>query len=327
MKATGLGRGALLLALLGSLLGCAETQLAVHNAKTLGQPEAGIPQTGTYKVGKPYQIANVWYYPREDYSYDETGIASWYGPGFHGKYTANGELYDQNAMTAAHRTLPMPSLVQVTNLENGRSVKVRVNDRGPFAHGRIIDMSKRAAELLGFTNQGTAKVRVQILEPESRQLAMLASGGTAGGAPPPPAVPVEDVAVQELPPVGGAAAQPAPVRTAAAEPAQTGATLSDAEPQRLRTATLAAPEPVVTQVPVRRTDIYVQAGAFTQVANAVRLRARLSSLGNVQISKALVGQDAFYRVRLGPVAGVEQADRMLELLLDNGFNDARVVVD
>src|SRR3546814_160772 len=102
-------------------------------------------------------------------------------------------------MTAAHRTLPMPSLVQVTNLENGRSVRVKVNDRGPYAHGRIIDMSKRAAELLGFTGQGTAKVRVQILEPESRELAMLASGGAAGG-PAPPAVPVESVAVQELPP-------------------------------------------------------------------------------------------------------------------------------
>ena len=328
MKATGLRRGALLLALLGTLLGCAETQLAVHNVKRLDEPApTAVPQTGTYKVGKPYQIANVWYYPREDFGYDETGIASWYGPGFHGKYTANGELYDQNAMTAAHRTLPMPSLVQVTNLENGRSVRVRVNDRGPFAHGRIIDMSKRAAELLGFTNQGTAKVRVQVLETDSRQLAMLASGGTAGGAPPPPAVPVEDVAVQELPPVGAGAGQPAPVRTASVQPARTGAPLSDAEPQRLRTATLAEQEAVVTQVPVRRTEIYVQAGAFTQIGNAVRLRARLSSLGNVQIAKALVGEDAFYRVRLGPVASVEQADRMLELLLDNGYNDARVVVD
>src|SRR5690606_32299291 len=110
MKASGLRRGALLLGLLGTLLGCAETQLAVHNVKRLDEPAGtAVPQTGTYKVGKPYQIANVWYYPREDFGYDETGIASWYGPGFHGKYTANGELYDQNAMTAAHRTLPMPS--------------------------------------------------------------------------------------------------------------------------------------------------------------------------------------------------------------------------
>ena len=323
MKATGLKRGALTLALLGGLAGCAETELAVHNAKLLQEPDApaGAPQVGGYKVGKPYQIANVWYYPREDYGYDEAGIASWYGPGFHGRLTANGEIYDQEAMTAAHRTLPMPSLVQVTNLENGRSVRVRVNDRGPYAHGRIIDMSKRAAELLGFTNQGTAKVRVQILEGESRQLVMLASGGTAGAAAaPPPAVPVESVAVQELPASGGA-----PVRSAAAAPPPVSQT--DSEPLRLRTATLATPEPVVTQMPVHRSQIYVQAGAFSQVANAVRLRARLAALGNVQISKALVGSDSFYRVRLGPVASVAQADQLLDLLLGNGFNDARVVVD
>jgi rare lipoprotein A len=328
MKATGLKRGALTLALLGVLAGCAETELAVHNAKRLQEPDAPAeaPQVGGYKVGKPYQIANVWYYPREDYGYNEAGIASWYGPGFHGRLTANGEIYDQEAMTAAHRTLPMPSLVQVTNLDNGRSVRVRVNDRGPYAHGRIIDMSKRAAELLGFTNQGTAKVRVQILEVESRQLAMLASGGTAGAAAAPPAVPVESVAVQELPASGGAA----PARTtaqAAALPSPPPVSQSDSEPLRLRTATLATPEPVVTQMPVHRSQIYVQAGAFSQVANAVRLRARLAALGNVQISKALVGSDSFYRVRLGPVASVAQADQLLDLLLGNGFNDARVVVD
>jgi rare lipoprotein A len=327
MKGLSLSAGVLLA--LGLLTACAETQLAVHNMKALEEdagPAAGAPtQMGDYKVGKPYAIANVWYYPREEYDYDETGIASWYGPGFHGKFTANGELYDQNAMTAAHRTLPMPSLVQVTNLENGRAIRVRINDRGPFAHGRIIDLSKRAADLLGFINQGTAKVRVQVLEVESRELAMLASGGRAGnGGTPPPAVPVEDVAVQELPPAGGG------TRTAALSPGvSSSSTRSDAAPQRpvFEPASLVSPDPVVTQQPVRRTQIYVQAGAFTQVANAIRLRARLASLGNVQISKALVGPDNFYRVRVGPVAGVAQADQMLERLLNNGFNDARVVVD
>src|SRR5690606_31272812 len=133
---------------------------------------------------------------------------------------------------------------------------------------------------------------------------------------------VENVAVQELPAGGGA-----PTRTAALPP-QPAPTQTDATPQRLRAATLVeTPEPVGTQVPVHRTQTYVQAGAFTQGANAVRPRRRLVTLGNVQISKALVGTDSFYRVRVGPMAGVAQADELLETLLGNGFNDARVVVD
>src|SRR6185295_8664858 len=90
------------------------------------------PPAGSYKVGTPYQIAGVWYYPQVDYAYDQTGIGSWYGPGFHKERTANGEIYNENELTAAHQTLPMPSLVRVTNLENGRSIVVRINDRGPF---------------------------------------------------------------------------------------------------------------------------------------------------------------------------------------------------
>jgi rare lipoprotein A len=112
---------------------------------------------GAFKVGNPYQISGVWYYPKEDPFYDETGIASWYGEDFHGKATANGERYDMNALTAAHRTLPMPVVVRVTNLENGRSLRLRLNDRGPYARGRIIDVSKRAAQLLGFQENGTAR--------------------------------------------------------------------------------------------------------------------------------------------------------------------------
>lgn len=115
---------------------------------------------GHYKVGEPYQIAGRWYHPREDHAYQETGMASWYGQDFHRKKTANGEIFDKNALTAAHKTLPLPSMVRVENLENGRAVLVRVNDRGPFAKNRIIDVSEKAARLLGFHGDGTAQVRV-----------------------------------------------------------------------------------------------------------------------------------------------------------------------
>ncbi|WP_300537215.1 septal ring lytic transglycosylase RlpA family protein [Sphingosinicella sp.] len=147
---------------------------------------------GTYKVGNPYQIAGKWYYPSDDPHYQETGTASWYGPTFHGKSTANGERFDENDVTAAHRTLPMPSYVEVTNLENGRKLVVRVNDRGPFAKDRIIDLSRRSAQLLGVEQAGTARVHVKRIYPKGQPSAVVTA------APPPPVtiVPVGDIFVQ-----------------------------------------------------------------------------------------------------------------------------------
>jgi peptidoglycan lytic transglycosylase len=115
---------------------------------------------GNYKLGAPYQVAGKTFVPRHNPSYDEVGTASWYGSDFQGRLTSNGEVYDMNRLSGAHPTLPLPSLVRVTNLENGRSIVVRINDRGPFVRDRIIDLSKAAAERLGFHSKGTARVRV-----------------------------------------------------------------------------------------------------------------------------------------------------------------------
>jgi len=120
---------------------------------------------GRYKVGDPYKINGRWYQPREDRTYDRVGTASWYGEMFHGRYTANGEVYDMDALSAAHPTLPMPVYARVTNLQNSRAIVVRVNDRGPYAHDRVIDLSRRSAHLLGFRKNGTARVRVQYMGP------------------------------------------------------------------------------------------------------------------------------------------------------------------
>ena len=117
-----------------------------------------------YKVGNPYSINGIKYIPKEDPNYIEEGIASWYGPKFDGKLTANGEIFDQYAVTAAHRTLPIPSLVKVTNLENDRNIILRINDRGPFVGDRIIDLSYKSAQLLDIIENGTGKVRVEIID-------------------------------------------------------------------------------------------------------------------------------------------------------------------
>jgi len=291
---------------------------------------ASAPSRGEsgYKVGSPYEVAGVWYYPKADYAYRETGIASWYGPGFHGGSTANGEIYDQNALTAAHRTLPMPSIVRVTNLENGRSIKVRINDRGPFKNGRILDLSRRAAELLGFAQDGTAKVLVEIVEDESRLLAAAAlSAEAAEHAPEPaPMVPVESG------PLTGEGSLVEP--TEASNPAASQTAAVPREPQRATSAVVAAARvemPVldgeVTTVPVSPARIFVQAGAFTRFDNANRLRAQLSGLGPARISEAMVDNRQFFRVRFGPMGSVDDADRLLGVLIENGHTGARVVVD
>ena len=300
------------------LSGCTEVSLFAHTAKQYGGTQAGTSQpSGTYKVGRPYQIAGVWYHPKVDPTYDETGIASWYGVDFHGKSTANGDIYDMNAMTAAHRTLPMPTRVRVTNLENGRSIVVTVNDRGPFAHGRIIDLSRRAAQLLGMYRKGTARVRVQIAEPSGTPESVVAervteaqSGATMA------ALPQGDVNVQGLPAPAGS--------TTAARSASAGSSQS---------IEVAAAEPSVivpsevTVVPAQPTDIYVQAGAFSDLENADRLKTVLSGFGPTQITRVLVDNRNFYRVRIGPVASVENADRLLEELVQNGHRSARIVVE
>jgi rare lipoprotein A len=146
-----------------------------------GSDTSGLGRSrGYYKVGAPYQVNGVWYYPRVDYAYDETGTASWYGEAFNGRTTANGEVFDLTQVSAAHKTLQLPSIVEVTNLQNGRALKVRVNDRGPFAGDRIIDLSRRAAQLLGFERAGTAPVRVHIMKEESIKVAEAAMRGDIG---------------------------------------------------------------------------------------------------------------------------------------------------
>ncbi|HYE50428.1 MAG TPA: septal ring lytic transglycosylase RlpA family protein [Azospirillaceae bacterium] len=286
--------------------------------------EEQLPPGGVYKVGNPYQINGVWYYPGVDYAYDQTGIASWYGPGFHKEKTANGETYNENELTAAHQTLPMPSLVRVTNLENGRSIVVRINDRGPFAAGRILDMSRRGAQLLGFEQQGTAKVRIQILADESRAIAAAAQNagrayavaGSPDGGPTPTAAPRPTVQVE-----GAPLAPPRPVQERKIEAPTTVAGATDTDGRFL-------PAPVVQQVPVQgQKRIFVQAGSFTIYDNANKLRAKLAGLGTSFVSPVMVGQTQFFRVRIGPIDTVEKADAVLAQVLADGNNGARVVVD
>jgi rare lipoprotein A len=150
-----------------------------HEESTEGVPgfENGQKKSPYVKLGQSYKVMGEWYVPRFQPDYDETGLASWYGPGFHGGKTANGEKFDKHSMTAAHKTLPLPSIVKVTMVETGKTAYVRINDRGPFAKGRIIDLSYGAAQAIGLIAKGTAKVRVQYMLPESQRFADLIAQG------------------------------------------------------------------------------------------------------------------------------------------------------
>ena len=324
-----LGFGGMILAAL-TLAGCAETTLVTNGSKLATEDSNAIPP---YKLGKPYQIEGAWYYPKVDYDYSETGIASWYGPDFHGKSTANGEIFDQNALTAAHKTLPMPTIVRVTNLENGRSIEVRINDRGPFKNNRVIDLTRRGAQLLGFEGQGTARVKVQVMKEDSILLANKVGGAQLAYAgepeplasgPKPSAAPAGTVVTQKLPP-----GQSAPTATApTSQPPASNSVVGLPKPSAAQAAaSIPSLNGSVSYQPVKPTNIFIQAGAFLQQNNALKLTQQLASLGQTRVTQARVGTQTFYRVRLGPIAKIEDADALLQKVIGTGQPDARIVVE
>ena len=301
------------------LAACAEGQLALHVAKQMQRATAEKPSAsaGVYKVGKPYQVKGVWYYPAENGDYNKTGIASWYGEKFHGRRTANGEIYDMNALTAAHKTLPMPVRVRVTNLANGRSLVLRINDRGPFVNGRIIDVSRRAAQLLGFQKLGTAKVRVTVLDQGGPQRIAKRVATPVEQKTALPALPREGVSSQTLAPPPGvkqartpAAGDATHVRVANAGP------IGAAGQGTVR----------VTQQPVGPSSIFIQAGSFARAENANKLRARLAYIGPSSIINVFIKGQEMFRVRMGPMYSVSAADKVLQQILSNGIN-ARIIVE
>ncbi len=301
--------------------------LVISACTTAPAPPIGVEEPplasggGIYKVGEPYQITGVWYYPREDADYDETGIGSWYGAQFHGRLTANGEIFDRNAITAAHPTLPMPVNARVTNLENGRSIVVRINDRGPFVNGRIIDLSEKASELLGYRVQGTARVRVTFLgraDLEGNRTLLAGEATPAEISNAVPAAPTSVVATNALAPVPGAAIAPARPVQALPQPAQQQAQTASGPP---------GVDGQVVQVPVPPlTGIYIQAGAFGDFVNANRVASRLAFAG-AQISRIEREGSTLFRVRMGPYQDVATADAVLFQVQSAGHTDVEFVIE
>jgi rare lipoprotein A len=244
-------------------------------------------------AGPPYQVDGKWYVPTHEPNYDEVGIASWYGPTFHGKASATGEQFNENAMTAAHPTLPIPSMVRDTNLENGKSVVVRLNDRGPFVDDRIIDMSRAAGKALDMHAKGTAKVRVQYIGP----------------------APLDENAVLEQPLVS----QPIVVQPRQAQPVLVQASLADTPvappaPDFNVTAKPLAPLPPA----IEQRGYFVQAGSYADLGNAHAAMAKLRNTGTVSVVEAQVGDSTYYRVMVGPFASRPDAELAQGRLIEAG---------
>ena len=265
----------------------------VHDAIPRIEPRSRYGNPPFYEVfGKRYYVLS------SSVGYWERGVASWYGPGFHKVRTSTGEPYDMYGMTAAHKTLPLPAYVRVTNLQNGRSIVVRVNDRGPFVGNRIIDLSYTAAAKLDMLRNGTALVEVRAIDPSTPLPVVTASAS--------PSAPT--------PGTQAAAIARAPVTTA---------------PAAVALAAVAPTAAVPVATPAARATLFIQAGAFSDSANAQRLADQLrgGGYGKIFVRDDQIAGRRMYRVRIGPVPDVAEFDRVVAALEGAGINDAHLALD
>jgi rare lipoprotein A len=270
-----------------------------------------------YVVGDPYRLGGVWSYPQEDYALSETGLSEVLPAPMFGGQTANGEVLMAQGLTAAHRSLQMPAIIRVTNLENGRSMLLRVNDRGPEKPGRILGVSPRAAALLGMTPGRATQIALVVDAEKSRA----AAEGLPGQAPPPIAIaaaPRAAVAREELAPLPGT--REAPRREV--QPLPSAAPLTELAPQGR--GTMAPLTETVTQNAPRPGSLLVEAGQFSSRYGAEAVAARLPG---ARISQQGRGRNANFRVALGPFAEVRAADFALERTLAAGLSGARIIVE
>ena len=258
-------------------------------------------QKPIYKIGKKYNVGGKYYYPKKDLYYNKTGIASWYGPKFHGKLTANGEIYNQYALTAAHKTLPLPSAVKVTNLKNNKSIVLRINDRGPFVNDRIIDLSSKAADILDLKREGTGLVRVQILREKSLYLEKLAKQGSFPE--------INDLKETELPNI--------------TIPSKVTVKIKDTKNQKIVTKKINYNLKNLN----KEYKIYIKLASFSSKKNAEIMKEKVSYVDKVKIYKIYKMNRTLYQVKAGPFLSVEKVDQLHSLLLQKGMQGAKIIIE
>lgn len=293
------------------------------------------------QIGNVYAIDGIHYQPHVQPDYREVGYASWYGPRFHAKRTANGEVFDKYEFTAAHKTLPLPSVVKITNLENGRSLRVRVNDRGPFVKGRIVDVSMNAAKQLGFYNKGKARVIVELdkeaslallkepnlrMRPATKKLIMEAY---KGNTLPSEISPENQLDKKFASKISVEKKEAKEIRQQAQQPQQAEAKIDDSRPKSIQYKQLA--EKQIEKKPTESAQIkeseklfLIQVASTTSTQDVARIKSRLKNLTS-QIDEAIVNGKKYYRVRIGGIENMQLANQHLQQVKSAGFKDAFII--
>ncbi len=304
----------ILMAMSLTISGCSSNKTASRDPFAgIGSPiykgKGPVPMGGgRYYVGESYQVAGRWFTPKVQPNYDKTGPASWYGEAFNRRMTSNGEWFDMTRLTAAHPTLPLPSYAKVTNVNNGKVIVVRINDRGPFVGPRIIDLSKQSASALGFKQQGTATVRVQYIGPAplnddgSNLVAM--NQELENGTP-----------LRQMIAAASGKRRAEPVQVAQVDPDEQGAYAAEQE-QSIAQVEQSAPSAV---------NYFVQAGTFADPDNAERLRQEFVNIGPVQVAELMGNDGPVYRMRVGPFDNLHDAQVALNQVYGYGLPDAHLL--
>jgi rare lipoprotein A len=253
-----------------------------------------------FKIGQKYMIKGKYYFPKKDLYYNKTGIASWYGPKFHGKITANGEIYDQYAFTAAHKTLPLPSAVKVTNLENNKSVILRINDRGPFVNDRIIDLSSKAADILDLKRNGTGLVRVTVLKSESETLENLAKKGYFPE--------IKDLPEVDAPKIN--------------IPKTTNVKVEGSKKKFIKNNIHYDLKNLK-----KKFKIFIKIASFNSLQSAKLMKEKLSYVEKIKIYKIIKSNQVNYQVKAGPFLNVKKVDNLNSLLLQRGMQGAKIIIE
>ena len=333
------------------LTGCTDNGLLFRSFGTYETNEDTI----TYKLGEAYQIKDIWYTPKEDYSYSETGIAGWYQEE-NGELTSNGEKYDDEIMSAMHKTLPLPSIVRITNLENGNVAIARVNERGPYVNNRLIDVSQKTAEALEFNMVETTMVKVEVLPDESKKLkreifkengidiedallneeSVISAKVQINEAPKLLYQPDDENMIlyangvqplnNEITNSSGIVSITQPVSGIVSDTQSTIFENSTETPEKIQentSSTLTEEHKLITPI----SGHYIQAGAFLNAQNAEKLKQSLEKFGPVQLHKTSVNDKTLLRVRIGPFETQENAQELLEKLKTAGYNQAKIIYE